>query len=87
MVVRPSRHVTALAIILLIHHHHHHHHHHHPQIRNPTAFAGVAVHPLEGVIQLALPANLIQWVLPVNFWLQSALMMIILLGGGGCLLV
>lgn len=55
-------------------------HKQHHQIRSPTAFAGVAVHPLEGVIQLALPANLIQWFLPVNFWLQSCLMMIILLG-------
>lgn len=55
-------------------------HKQHHQIRSPTAFAGVAVHPLEGVIQLALPANFIHWILPVNFWVHSCLMMIILLG-------
>lgn len=52
----------------------------HHQIRNPTAFAGVAVHPLEGVIQLALPANFIFWILPVNFWVHSFLMLLILVG-------
>jgi len=52
----------------------------HHQIRNPTAFGGVAVHPIEGVIQLALPANFIAWFLPTNFWVQSMLMLLILLG-------
>lgn len=52
----------------------------HHQIKNPTAFGGVAVHPIEGVIQLALPANFIFWILPVNFWLHSALMLLILIG-------
>jgi hypothetical protein len=74
----------------------------HHQIRNPTAFGGVAVHPsntrlkltsttislcfvdvltkVEGVIQLAIPANFIFWFLPINFWVHSALMLLILLG-------
>lgn len=52
----------------------------HHQIRNPTAFGGVAVHPLEGVIQLALPANFIFWFLPVQFWVHSVLMLLILIG-------
>lgn len=52
----------------------------HHQIRNPTAFGGVAVHPIEGVIQLAIPANFIFWFLPINFWVHSILMLLILIG-------
>lgn len=52
----------------------------HHQIKSPTAFGGVAVHALEGVIQLALPANLIFWFLPTQFWLNSFFMLLILLG-------
>ena len=55
-------------------------HKQHHQIKSPTAFGGVAVHPLEGVFQLALPSNFIFWFLPINFWLHSGLMMLILIG-------
>lgn len=50
----------------------------HHQIKSPTAFGGVAVHPIEGVIQLAIPANLMYWILPTNFWVHSIFMTIIL---------
>eukprot|EP00931_Biecheleriopsis_adriatica_P069782 TRINITY_DN43594_c0_g1_i1.p1 TRINITY_DN43594_c0_g1~~TRINITY_DN43594_c0_g1_i1.p1 ORF type:complete len:346 (+),score=29.54 TRINITY_DN43594_c0_g1_i1:78-1040(+) len=52
----------------------------HHQIRNPTAFGGAAVHPIEGIIQLALPSNLMFWFMPIDYWAHQALMLLILLG-------
>ena len=56
----------------------------HHQIRNPTAFGGTAVHPLEGIVQLTLPANVMAWLIPVKYEVQQALMMLIFVFPGEC---
>jgi sterol desaturase/sphingolipid hydroxylase (fatty acid hydroxylase superfamily) len=52
-------------------------HKQHHALRNPTAFGGTAVHPLEGILQITIPANLLAWVLPIRYDLQQLLLFLI----------